>query len=176
MQKHRFISLIITAAIAVMLPVMIPSPALADGGPSGSASEAEMLGCQSDGYEQIAARSVRYGGDAYPGVGVVIVWSRPSPSNPDNVRVCAVTYHGSSLQGDLRYTAIEVGSEPQGNGVQDLYFWDRGDYRYHTDGRAITPGGDRCAVIHGVIKSADGSRTYQVWIDQNSLADSLICN
>lgn len=189
MQKNRFTSktkktskarsmLMLAIAIVMggIIAIIVPSPAFADGGPYGSASTAERLGCQTSGYKHLGTWALRYGGTAYPGVGSVVVYYRPSPSNPNDVRVCAITYHGSSLQGDSRYTAIEVGSEPLGNGTQDLYFWDRGYYRYHTDGRAITPGRGRCAVIHGVIKSADGSRTYSVWIDQNNVADSAFCN
>lgn len=176
MQKHRFISrLVVTFTIGLVFPLVTPSPALADD-PSGSASESEMLGCQTEGYKPIGTWALRYGGEAKPGIGHVKVLVRPSPSNPDNTRVCAITYHGDGTWGESRYTAIEIGSEPKGNGTQDLYFWDRGTYRYHTDGRAITPGGDRCAVIHGVIKSADGSKTFQVWIDQNDVADSYFCN
>ena len=175
LQKHRFISLVVAAVAAVALPVMTPSPALADG-PTGSASQAELLGCQSEGYKQIGTWSLRYGGDAKPGVGHVKVLVRPSPSNPDNTRVCAITYHGDNTWGNSRSTGIEIGSEPKGNGTQDIYFWDRGNFRYHTDGRAITPGNNRCAVIHAYIKSADGTKTYQVWIDQNDVADRYFCN
>lgn len=177
MQKHRFISkFIIAAAIAVAFPVMTPSPALADG-PYGSASESERLGCQSDGYKLLNTWALRYSGDAHEGIGYVMFLVRPSPSNPDNIRVCAIVYHGDNTWGLPRYTALEVGSEPRGsNSTQDLFFWDTGTFRYHTDGRAITPGMNRCAVIHGLIKSADGTKSYQVWIDQEDVADSNICN
>ena len=174
MQKHRFTQVALAASFAA-LPVIVPSPALADG-PSGSASEAEMLGCQSDGYDYVDDWYLRYNGDAKPGMGHVKVLIRPSPSNPENTRVCAITYHGDNNWGASRSTGIEIGSEPKGNGTQDLYFWDRGDYRYHTDGRAITPGEGRCAVIHAFVKSADGTKTYQVWVDQNDVPDSYFCN
>lgn len=175
MQKYRFIRLTILLIITLAVPVITPSPALASG-PSGSASEAEMIGCQSEGYDPIDDWALRYGGEAKPGMGHVKVQVRPSPSDPDKIRVCAQTYHGSNNWGDLRVTGIEVGSEPKGDGIQDRYFWDIGDFRYHSDGRAITPGEDRCVVIHAFVKSADGSKTYGVWIDQNDVPDSLFCN
>lgn len=178
LQKYRFSRCFFraTVAAAILLACWFStSPALADG-PYGTASAAERLGCQSEGYDPVDTWSLRLSGDAYPGIGHVKVLVRPSPSDPSNNRICAITYHGNRTWGDVRRTVIEVGSEPKGNGTQDIYFWDRGDYRYHTDGRAITPGEGRCAVIHAFIKSADGTQTYQVWIDQNDVPDSLFCN
>lgn len=172
MQKYRYILSIIIAIIATMV---FPTSAHADG-PYGSASEAERNGCQSDDYDDLDTWFLRLNGENHPGVGDVRVYVRPSPSNPSNIRVCAITYHGSNTWGNDRITKIEVGSEPKGHGTQDLYFWDSGNFSYHTDGRAITPGEGRCAVIHAVIKSENGNVTYQRWIDQSNVPDRLFCN
>lgn len=186
MQKHRFISRIrkthklmiaLSIAAAAIVAAIIPSPALASGD-LGSTSDAERKGCLGTGYDQGNGGSwaLRYGGDAYQNIGYVQIRTRQSPSNPDNMRVCAVTWHGSSTWDKYRITAVEVGSEPKGNGTQDLYFWDRANYARYTEGRAITPGSGRCAVIHATLKSADGTKTYQVWVDQNDVPDSWFCN
>ena len=186
MQKNRFISRIRKApktmialmiATVAIIAAIVPSPALASGD-LGSTSDAERNSCIRTGYDQGTGGTwaLRSSGDAYENIGYVHIRTRVSPSNPDNMRICAFTRHGSSTWDKYRITAVEVGSEPQGNGTQDLYFWDRANYARYTEGRAITPGSGRCAVIHATLKSADGTKTYQVWVDQNDVPDSWFCN
>jgi hypothetical protein len=186
-QKNRFISRIrklgtlkaavLLVTLAAALAVIVPSPALASG-PLGSTSDAEKMGCLGTGYDQGngSSKSVRYGGDAYQGIGYVQFRTRVSPSNPDNIRVCAVTWHGTTTWDKYRVTSVEVGSQPKGGGTQDLYFYDSANYKRYTEGRAITPGSGRCAVIHATIKSADGSKTYSVWVNQFDVPDAWFCN
>jgi hypothetical protein len=186
-QKNRFIMRIrkvsmaklavLLVAAAAAITVVIPSPALASGD-LGSTSAAERDGCLGTGYDQGngGTWALRYGGTAYQGIGYIRIRTRQSPSDPNKVRVCAVTWHGTTTWDKYRITAVEVGSQPKGGGTQDLYFWDRANYARYTEGRAITPGSGRCAVIHATIVSADGTKTYSVWVNQFDVPDAWFCN
>lgn len=187
MQKNRFISRIrkagavkaalLIAVVAAIVAVIVPSPALASGD-LGSTSDAERQGCLGTAYDQGngGTWALRYGGDAYQNIGYVQIRTRVSPSDPNKRRVCAVTWHGTSTWDKYRITAVEVGSQPKGGGTQDLYFWDKANYKRYTEGRAITPGSGRCAVVHATLVSADGTKTFQVWVNQFDVPDSWFCS
>lgn len=178
MQSHRFKTLIAVPAVSLGLAVstVLSAPAAFASGPSGSASQAEKIGCQSSGYRTIDTWDLMRGGTRYPGIGYGQILWRPSPSHPNrDIRVCAITKHGYRTWGDKLVTDVEVGTQPHGGGEQIRHFWDDGLHWYYTQGRAITPAQGRCAVIHIKMIGKYG-KVYSRWIGQFNMPDKYICN
>lgn len=173
MQKHRFIR-IATFTTALVATVPLTTGSAAASGPYGNASEAERLGCQSDGYRTIQSWDLRRGGERRPGIGATQILNRPSPSDNSDVRVCAMTKHGSRTYGDRYFTKVMVGSEDKGGGDRVWYYYDEGRYPTFAGGRAITPGNGRCAVVRGIM--VVNGKKFAVTVTQNNVPDDKFCN
>lgn len=177
LQKHRSFPiklrlLLGTVLAAFCLPLLTPTAAIAlEAGCSGC-SEAELLGCQSDGYTTVGTYPLRDAqGDDRNGIGYLHVLKRQSPSDPSNTRWCVMTKHGSTTYGEKLYTYVRIGSRDQGSTSNTItwYYSDGGDFATFAGGVALTPGEGRCPVFYG--KIVRNGNTFQ-----RTLNGSFTCN